>query len=220
MKMYRTLGPGWAGYCIFMAVVLADLGWSLYWLYDESISADLCVCVGLILFFVAGAVASALLYRGAAWTRRLISLIALASAIYAVSCAVNDRFDWPFRGLCIFIVIYSAFSIVILLMPKRMVGGDLVTAHGDFITTGIKQHDYGMLVRVILSYAAWLMMVFGVVPQFISICIVIAAPMSFGGAIWHLRKMRRSSMVNQISFCGAIAFFLFLMVQIYLINRL
>jgi hypothetical protein len=86
--------------------------------------------------------------------------------------------------------------------------------------TAAREQDVGMLIRVLVAYAAWLTMVFGGIPDFISVFIVIAAPMFFGSVIWHLWKIHSLSAVNRIAFCGAVAFFLFLQVQIFAMCRL
>jgi len=82
-----------------------------------------------------------------------------------------------------------------------------------------EERNLGMLVRVVLSYAAWLTMVFLNVPSFISVFIFIAAPMFFGSVIWHLWKTHSLSIVNQISFSGALAFFPFFGLQILWVCR-
>lgn len=82
------------------------------------------------------------------------------------------------------------------------------------IMTGEK-HNVGMFIRVLGLYAAWLMMVWGLLSAFISILVVIAAPMFAGSVVWHLRKTYYLSAVNRLAFCGAIAFFPFLVIQIF-----
>jgi hypothetical protein len=82
-----------------------------------------------------------------------------------------------------------------------------------------RDQDFGMLIRVVVAYAAWLTMVFGCIPDFLSVFIVIAAPMFFGSVIWHLRKAHSLSAMNRIAFCGAVAFFPFLAIQIFVMSR-
>ena len=89
-----------------------------------------------------------------------------------------------------------------------------------FMITAARQQDFGMLIRVLAAYAAWLTMVFGGVPDFVSVFIVIAVPMFFGSVIWHLWKTHSLSMVNRIAFCGAVAFFPFLAIQLFVMSRL
>jgi hypothetical protein len=81
-----------------------------------------------------------------------------------------------------------------------------------------KEQDFGMLARVLASYAAWLLMTLTDIPAVISIFIVIAAPMFFGSVIWHLWKKRSGSLVNRIAFCGAAAFFPFLVMQMFIMG--
>jgi hypothetical protein len=82
-----------------------------------------------------------------------------------------------------------------------------------------RQQDFGMPFRVIMSYAAWLAMVFGCVSDLVSVFIVFAAPMFFGSVIWHLWKTHSLSAANRIAFCGAVAFFPFLAIQLFVMNR-
>jgi hypothetical protein len=79
----------------------------------------------------------------------------------------------------------------------------------------VREREWGILLRMLGSYAAWLAMVFVDVPAFASICIVIAAPLVFGSVIWHLWRSHALSAVNQIAFAGAVAFFPFLTIQIW-----
>jgi len=76
-----------------------------------------------------------------------------------------------------------------------------------------------MLFRVIVSYAAWLAMVFGFIPDLVSVFIVFAAPMFFGSVIWHLWKTHSLSAVNRTAFCGAVAFFPFLAIQLFVMYK-
>jgi hypothetical protein len=83
-----------------------------------------------------------------------------------------------------------------------------------FITLTDDRLNIGMFIRVLASYAAWLVMVFGNIPTYISVYIVIGAPMFLGSVVFHLWKTRSLSAVNRFAFCGAIAFFPFLAIQI------
>jgi len=87
------------------------------------------------------------------------------------------------------------------------------------MTVVARKQDVGMLIRVLASYAAWMTMVFANIPFFVSIFIVITAPMFFGSVVWHLWKTHSLSAVNRLAFCGAVAFFPFLAIQIYLMRR-
>ena len=87
------------------------------------------------------------------------------------------------------------------------------------MTSPAKELDVGMLVRVLLSYAAWLTMLFAKIPFFVSVFITVAAPMFFGSVVWHLWMTRSSSTVNRFSFCAAVAFFPILALQIFAIMR-
>jgi len=87
------------------------------------------------------------------------------------------------------------------------------------MTVVIKEQEVGMLVRVLVAYAAWLTMVFSNIPTVMSVFIVIAAPMFFGSVVWHLWKTHSLSAVNRIAFCGALAFFPFLAIQIFAMRR-
>ena len=87
------------------------------------------------------------------------------------------------------------------------------------MTAATKEQEIGMLVRVLTTYAAWLAMVFATIPPALSIFIVIAAPVFMGSVIWHLWRTRSLSAVNRAAFCGAVAFFPFLAVQVFAINR-
>lgn len=92
-----------------------------------------------------------------------------------------------------------------------------MTAHVSEIA---RDQDIGMMIRVLVVYTVWLLMVFGSIPDSISVFIVIASPMLFGSVIWHLWKTHSLSVVNRIAFCGAIAFFPFLAIQIFVMSRL
>ena len=83
-----------------------------------------------------------------------------------------------------------------------------------------EKRNFGMLIRVIVTYLAWIMMVFENIPAFISVVIVVAAPMLFGSVVWHLRKTRSLSVVNRVAFCSAVAFFPFFAIQIVAMRRL
>jgi hypothetical protein len=85
--------------------------------------------------------------------------------------------------------------------------------------TVVREQEVGMLIRVLVAYAAWLTMIFVNIPISISIFIVIAAPIFFGSVIWHLWKTHSLSVVNRIAFCGAVAFFPFLMIQLFAMGR-
>jgi hypothetical protein len=87
------------------------------------------------------------------------------------------------------------------------------------MTTTSRKQDFGMMIRVLLAYAAWLAMVFGATSGFVSVFIVVAAPLFFGSVIWHLRRTYSSSMVNRLAFFGAIAFFPFLAIQMFVMSR-
>jgi hypothetical protein len=88
------------------------------------------------------------------------------------------------------------------------------------MTTVARDQDIGMLTRVLVAYSAWLTMIFAEIPPFNSVFIVIAAPMFFGSVIWHLWTTRSLSVVNRMAFCGAVAFFPFLVIQVILKRRL
>ncbi len=83
-----------------------------------------------------------------------------------------------------------------------------------------EKHNFGMFIRVIGIYTAWLMMVWGDISAVISLFVVVAAPMFAGSVIWHLRKTHSLSNVNRLAFCGAIAFFPFLVIQIFVSRHL
>ena len=76
-----------------------------------------------------------------------------------------------------------------------------------------------MLIRVLVTYGAWLTMVFGGLPGVVSVFVVIAAPMFFGSVVWHLWNTHSQSFVNQVAFCGAVAFFPFLGIQLFVMSR-
>ena len=71
-----------------------------------------------------------------------------------------------------------------------------------------ERRDIGMLIRVLISYVAWLAMVYGSIPDLISVFVAVAAPMFFGSVIFHLWKTHSLSFINQL------AFFPFLAIQI------
>jgi hypothetical protein len=83
------------------------------------------------------------------------------------------------------------------------------------MTINVRNQEIGMLLRVLATYAAWLTVSFSNISPFISVFIVIASPMFFGSVIWHLWKIHSLSAVNQIAFCGALAFFPFLAIQLF-----
>jgi hypothetical protein len=87
------------------------------------------------------------------------------------------------------------------------------------MTSPAIEQDFAMLTRTLVAYVAWLTMVFVDIPAFVWIFVVIAAPMTFGSVIWHLRKNHSRSVVNQIAFCGALAFFPVLAIQIFVSHR-
>lgn len=87
------------------------------------------------------------------------------------------------------------------------------------MTGASKEREIGMLVRMLTTYAAWLTMTLATIRSIVSIFIVIAGPMFMGSVVWHLWKTRSLSAVNRLAFCGAVAFFPFLAVQIFAISR-
>ena len=86
------------------------------------------------------------------------------------------------------------------------------------MTAFVIKREIGMLVRVIAAYGAWLTMVFANIPLFVSVFIVATAPMFMGSVVWHLWKTRSLSAINVVAFCGALAFFAFLAIQIFWLN--
>ena len=77
-----------------------------------------------------------------------------------------------------------------------------------------------MLARVLASYAAWLTVTFAHIPVLVAFFICITVPIFVGSVIWHLWKTHPRSVVNQIAFCGAVAFFSFLAIQLFVMSRL
>ena len=86
------------------------------------------------------------------------------------------------------------------------------------MTAFVIKREIWMLVRVIAAYGAWLTMVFASIPTFVSVFIVAAVPMFMGSVVWHLWKTRSLSAINELAFCGALAFFAFLAIQIFWLN--
>ncbi len=76
-----------------------------------------------------------------------------------------------------------------------------------FAAVAYEDKEFGLLIRVLLTYAAWLAMILGDLPASACIVIGIVAPLLFGGVIWHLRRSHLRSAVNEIAFAGALAFF-------------
>ncbi len=83
----------------------------------------------------------------------------------------------------------------------------------------MKTREIGMLARMLVTYGAWLTMFFGFIPAIASVVIVIAAPMFMGSVVWHLWKTHSLSAVNRTAFCGALAFFPFLTIQVFAMTR-
>lgn len=123
MKIYRILGVGWMAVCLFAIYLVFGFVRYLFWLDQGSISPVLCIFTFFLLLLVAGAVASAVLYRGFPWARILLCIIAILSMIYC-GLSVASRFrSESFESQAIFMVVgfYSLVSVVALLIPKRYV---------------------------------------------------------------------------------------------------
>jgi hypothetical protein len=118
MKTYRALGVGWTALCIFACFLLVE---PILFLTTFGFSLQLCLAVGLFLFLIAGAIASATLYRGGDWPRILVCLIAILSGVVSSLNALSEwRSDLQKLG-CGVIAIYSVISVVIFFIPKRYV---------------------------------------------------------------------------------------------------
>jgi hypothetical protein len=118
MKIYRALGVGWTALCIFASLLLVE---PILFLTTFGFSFQLCLAGGLFLFLIAGAIASAMLYRGGDWPRILVCLIAILSAVVSSLNAVSEwRSDLQRFG-CALVAIYSVISVVIFFIPKRYV---------------------------------------------------------------------------------------------------
>jgi len=123
MRIYRILGVGWAAVCLFAIYLVFGFVRYLFWLDQGSISPALCIFIIVLLLLVAGAVASVFLYRGLAWARILLCIIAIVSLIYC-GLSVASRFrSESFQSQAIFMAVglYSLVSVVVLLIPKRYI---------------------------------------------------------------------------------------------------
>jgi hypothetical protein len=87
------------------------------------------------------------------------------------------------------------------------------------MTGFVKKQEVGKLVRVLVAYAAWLTKVVTDVPGIFFLSIVFAVPLLLGGSVWHLRKTHALSSANRLAFCGPVAFFPYLLNQIFVLNR-
>ena len=124
MKAYRILGIIWAAMCGFFAVFYA---WERYasisTYHNKWLLSDMCLDVCIVLFCLAGALASGLLHRGKCWARRFVCFVAILSALYfglGSVAMIGNGFGGVEAALFICISIYSLISVSILLQPSKM----------------------------------------------------------------------------------------------------
>jgi hypothetical protein len=123
MKIYRILGVGWAALCIFTLYPIYGLISYLLWLGEGSVSTALLMFFLFFALFVAGAVASVVLYRGFTWARILLCIIAILSVLFCgAQVATHFRTDpAPLQAVFILVGVYSLISVIVFLIPKRYV---------------------------------------------------------------------------------------------------
>jgi len=118
MKIYRALGVCWTALCIFAFLLFLE---PVLFLTTFGFSLQLCLAAGLLLFFISGAVASAMLYRGGDWSRIFVCGIAILSSVV---CSLNALSAWRTdpEKLCVAVIaVFSVISVVIFVIPKRYV---------------------------------------------------------------------------------------------------
>ena len=116
MKTHHILGALWLAYCsIFGGFILWQFG-SFLFAPHPRITPGLFMAILICLLYLAGAVASIFLIRGARWARIFIGLIAVLSVIACIGQIVS------FRSLSFWGGISGAFalvSVVLLFWPKH-----------------------------------------------------------------------------------------------------
>jgi hypothetical protein len=118
MKTQRILGILWLALCSFTGLSLL---WQLSHIFFTDLSKfrptpDLFLAILMCLVYLAGAVASFYLFRGARWARRFVGLIAVLSVIACIGQIIACR-SLPFLG-----GVFSLFAIVsalLLFWPKH-----------------------------------------------------------------------------------------------------
>src|SRR5258708_24794038 len=116
-KAHRALGIAWMPVCIFVVALAARPLPHLYLLYDYRPSPEFCLLVLTWALYLAGAVASGFLFRGAAWARRFMSAVAVLSLILcALGLAAGLRHSLII--LAVFVGTLSVVTLIVLLFSK------------------------------------------------------------------------------------------------------
>jgi hypothetical protein len=118
MKTQRILGILWLALCSYIGLTLL---WQLSHIFVSDLSKfrptpDLYLAILACLLYLAGAVASVFLFRGAQWARRFVGLIAVLSLIACVGQII------AFRSLNVLVSVVIAFalvSVVFLFWPRH-----------------------------------------------------------------------------------------------------
>jgi len=109
------------GLCVFSAALAFFDFQYLDWLYEGKYNKDLCLSEFGIFVYVAGAVASAFVPRGAMFARLVVSISAFFTAMFCGLAIEFDGLSHWLIGVFILAIIYSWISIIILLTPKRYI---------------------------------------------------------------------------------------------------
>ena len=118
MKTQHILGILWLALCSFTGLTLL---WQLSHIFVSDLSKfrptpDLYLAVLLCLAYLAGAVASVFLFRGARWARRFVGLIAALSVIACIGQIIAFRSLPHWAGIFGVIALGSA---VVLFWPRH-----------------------------------------------------------------------------------------------------
>ena len=115
MKPYRILGSAWTALCIIGVIALAKVTPQLEFRYS---SFWLKSCLHILLWlYLAGAVASFLLYRGATGARKFVSFVAIltlvACSLFVASNPLSQSVPFALAGA------FSLGSLIIMLSSKE-----------------------------------------------------------------------------------------------------
>ena len=116
MKIHRILGILWLALCSFFGVSMLWQFCGFIFSDRPGISSGLFLAILLCLLYLAGAVASIFLIRGAQWARRFIGLIAALSVIACIAQIVAFRSLSVWGGIC---GIFALVSVVLLFLPRH-----------------------------------------------------------------------------------------------------
>ena len=111
MKTHHILGSLWLAFCSF--IVAATL-----WHLKQTHGIYLLLSIGICLAYLAGAVASLFLFRGAAWARIMIASLALLALFVCFAQFVAYKSPTIWTGV---VGVFALVSVILLLFPRRYV---------------------------------------------------------------------------------------------------